>query len=108
MSHVPNLFESDLTKCGVQATSLFNTIAEIYNLLSGSIQRWAKMIACMKNKVYVVKSLSQTWWSALASLGTEFIRSVRKLHQQLQSTLQQNQTKFTKHLFCHSIDWRQR
>ena len=65
-AHSLNLVGSVSAECSREAISFFGVLQGVYNFLSASPQRWAQFIDNMNRKVYVIKSLAETRWSARA------------------------------------------
>jgi hypothetical protein len=63
-AHSLNLVGSSAAECCISAVNFFGVLQSIYVFLSASPQRWAYLVANMKQKVYIVQSLSETRWSA--------------------------------------------
>lgn len=65
-AHSLNLVGASAAECCLQAVNFFGILQSLYCFFSASTQRWKLMLDHMPNKVYVVKSLSDTRWSARA------------------------------------------
>ena len=63
-AHSLNLVGVTAAECCLEAVNFFGIVQSLYNFLSGSPQRWSKLIDNLPNKVPVLKSLSETRWSA--------------------------------------------
>jgi len=79
-AHSLNLVGSVTVECCTEAIKFFSVVQSIYTFLAASPQRWSIMLKNMKESVFVVKSLSETRWSARSdatkalSLNYEVIR----------------------------------
>ena len=62
-THSLNLVGNKAADCCMAATSFFGIVQRLYNFLSSSTHRWDVFMQC-NSSVCVVKSLSQTRWSA--------------------------------------------
>ena len=62
--HSLNLVVSSAAECCLVAVNLFGLMQSVYNFLSASLQRWAKLLDNMQKKVHVLQSLPKTRWSA--------------------------------------------
>ncbi|XP_060864355.1 zinc finger MYM-type protein 1-like [Metopolophium dirhodum] len=63
-AHSLNLVGSVTVECCTEAIKFFSVVQSIYTFLAASPQRWSIMLKNMKESVFVVKSLSETRWSA--------------------------------------------
>ena len=63
-AHSLNLVGVTAAECCLEAVNFFGIVQSLYNFLSGSPQRWSKLIDNLPSKVPVLKSLSETRWSA--------------------------------------------
>lgn len=72
-AHSLNLVGLHAAECVQEASSYFKVVQKLYNFFSSSTHRWDKLIQCLGSKK-VVKSLSETRWSARAD-------AVSALHQ---------------------------
>ena len=66
-AHSLNLVGSTAVECCTAAVNYFGIQQSVYTFLSASPQRWSYLLQNMQNKVFVVKSLSETRWSASSS-----------------------------------------
>jgi len=62
-----NLVGSTAVECCTTAVHFFGIQQSVYTFLFASPQRWSYLLTNMQNKVFVVKSLSDTTWSASSS-----------------------------------------
>lgn len=65
-AHSLNLIGTSAAECCVDAVNFFGIVQKLYNFFSASTSRWAVMERCLGSKKLVLKSLSQTRWSARA------------------------------------------
>ena len=65
-AHSLNLMGVHVAECCTKAVNFFGILKSLYSFFSASPQRWNLMLEHMPNKVCVVKSLSNTRWSARA------------------------------------------
>lgn len=76
--HSLNLVGVHAAGCVLEATKFFDIIQKLYNFFSGSTYRWNKLTEHLGSKK-VVKSLSQTRWSARA----DAVSALHKGHNQI-------------------------
>lgn len=62
--HSMNLIGEQAAGCNLQVTSFFNLVQRLYTFFSASTHRWQKLVSSLSPNQKVLKSLSQTRWSA--------------------------------------------
>lgn len=82
-AHSLNLVGSVAVECCTEAIKLFGVVQSIYTFLSASPQRWSIMLKNMKESVFVVKSLSETRWSARSDATKAFSLNYEEIRQTL-------------------------
>ena len=87
--HSLNLVGQEVVKNVPETTSFFNFLQNLYNFLSVSTRRWAIMNDNLDGNP-VVKSLSQTRWSAHADATNALACSYEEIRQTLK-TIEQNE-----------------
>jgi len=81
MTHSLNLVGESAVDCCVDAVSFFGFVQSLYTFFSASTHRWSVLKECLGERGLVVKSLSDTRWSARADavkalcVGYEAIKS---------------------------------
>lgn len=88
-AHSLNLVGASAAECCLQAVNFFGILQSLYSFFSASTQRWQLMLEHMPNKVYVVKSLSDTRWSARADASKALMLNYNNYRLSLQDFAKQ-------------------
>ena len=84
-AHSLNLVGSVAAECCLMAVSYFQFLQKVYNFFGGSTHRWSLLLSAISTKSLVVKSMSNTRWSARADTTKALILSYAEIHQALTS-----------------------
>ncbi|XP_053568207.1 zinc finger MYM-type protein 1-like [Bombina bombina] len=63
-AHSLNLVASVAAECCQESSTFFSSLQLLYNFFTASTNRWSVLMSCLSPGTPVVKSLSQTRWSA--------------------------------------------